>query len=69
MASWVARAKEEVRQHPMAYSVVAAFIVGAPIVASLMFPQAPRSVVVVGGLVFGAAAALYAVPGKFLDDD
>jgi hypothetical protein len=69
MSSWAARAKREIQQHPMLYTVVAAFVVGAPIGAALLFPQAPRSVVIVGGLVFGAAAALYAVPGKFLDDD
>jgi len=53
----------------MAYTVTAAFVVGGPIAAWQLFPQAPPAVAIVGGLVFGAAAALYAVPGKFLDDD
>jgi hypothetical protein len=67
--TWRARVKREIAAHPMAYIVTAAFLLGGPIAASLLFPQAPPAITVVGGVVFGAAAALYAVPGKFLDDD
>lgn len=56
----------ELRQRPIAYGVMAAFLVIGPIVARLLFPEAPIAVVIIGGFAFGAYAALCAVPQKFL---
>ena len=55
----------EVRDRPMAYGVLAAFLVAGPFVASLLFPEAPLAVSLLGGLIFGGYAALCALPGKF----
>jgi hypothetical protein len=55
----------EVREHPMAYGVLAVFLVAGPFVALLLFPEAPLGVAVLGGFLFGAVAALCALPGKF----
>lgn len=56
----------EVRQHPIAYTVLAFFILAGPVAATLLFPEAPHAATIIGGLVFGGYAALCAVPGKFL---
>jgi len=63
--SWLSSVAREVREHPMAYGVLAVFLVAGPFVASLLFPEAPLGVTVVGGFLFGAVAALCALPGKF----
>jgi hypothetical protein len=55
----------EMRDHPMAYGVLAVFLVAGPFVASLLFPEAPLGVSLLGGLIFGGYAALCALPGKF----
>ena len=47
-------------------AVLAAFIIGGPLLALMIFPEAPPAVVAVGGLVFGIYAALCAVPQKFM---
>ncbi len=57
---------KEVRTRPFAYTVLAAFIVGGPFIAILIFPEAPPAVAAVGGLAFGVYAALCAVPQKFM---
>ena len=57
---------KEVRTHPFGYTVLAIFLVAGPLLAPLIFPQAPPSVAIVGGLAFGLYAALSAVPQKFL---
>jgi len=56
----------EVRTHPFGYSVLAAFVVGGPAIAVMIFPEAPPAVAAVGGLAFGVYAALCAVPQKFM---
>jgi len=60
------RLRSEVRSRPMAYGVLAVFVLAGPVVARLLFPEAPPAVGIVGGLVFGAYAAMCAVPQKFL---
>ena len=57
---------KEVRSRPFGYGVLAAFLVGGPFLAVLIFPEAPPAVAAVGGLAFGAYAALCAVPQKFM---
>ena len=57
---------DEVRDRPFAYGVLGAFLLAGPVVASLLFPEAPPAVGIVGGLALGAYAALCAVPQKFL---
>lgn len=64
-SSWPSRIAGELRDHPFGYGVMAAFLVAGPVVARLLFPEAPPAVGIVGGLIFGGYAALCAVPGKF----
>jgi len=65
-ASWGSRVLRELRSRPFGYTVLALFVVAGPLLAPLIFPQAPPAVAIVGGLAFGAYAALCAVPQKFL---
>lgn len=64
--AWSKRIVGEVRDHPFGYGVLAAFLVIGPVAASLLFPEAPPGVSIVGGLALGGYAALCAVPQKFL---
>lgn len=61
-----ARLAREIRRHPFGYSVLGIFLVAGPLLTPLVFPQAPPAVAIVGGLAFGAYAALCAVPQKFI---
>ena len=63
---WRERLVTEIREHPMAYVVLAGMVAAGPLVASALFPEAPTGVAIVGGLIFGVYAALCAVPQKFL---
>ena len=63
---WHRRVREEVVAHPMAYLVMLAFVIAGPIVTSVLFPEAPRGAGLLGGVAFGAYAALCAMPGRFL---
>ena len=62
----VARLRAEIRAHPFGYTVLGLFLLAGPIVTPFLFPQAPPAVAIVGGLAFGAYAALCAVPQKFI---
>lgn len=64
--TWRRAVRTEIRSRPMAYGVLAAFVIAGPVVTRLLFPEAPLGVGIVGGLAFGAYAALCAVPQKFL---
>jgi len=64
--SWKESLIHEVRTHPFGYVVLALFVLAGPLLAPLLFPQAPPAVAAVGGLAFGLYAALCAVPQKFL---
>ncbi len=63
--SWPQAIAAELREHPMAYVVLALFVVAGPVVTHFLFPEAPRGVGLVGGIAFGAYAALSAMPGRF----
>jgi len=63
---WWQTLRDEVRGRPFGYTVLALFVVAGPVAAPFLFPQAPPAVAIVGGLAFGAYAALCAVPQKFL---
>lgn len=63
---WAQKLVAEVKGRPFAYGVLAAFVVLGPLLAILIFPEAPPAVVAVGGLAFGVYAALCAVPQKFM---
>ena len=56
----------EVRSRLFGYTVLGLFLIGGPILAMLIFPEAPPAVTAVGGLVFGIYAALCSVPQKVL---
>ena len=56
----------EVKGRPFAYSVLAVALVAGPILAVMIFPQAPPAAAAVGGLLFGVYGALCAVPQKFM---
>lgn len=64
--SWKEALLREVRSHTFGYVVLGLFVMAGPLLAPLLFPQAPPAVAVVGGLAFGLYAALCAVPQKFL---
>ena len=64
--SWKESLIHEVRTHPFGYVVLGLFVLAGPLLAPLVFPQAPPAVAAVGGLAFGLYAALCAVPQKFL---
>lgn len=64
--SWRAAIAAEVRDRPFVYVVFGAFVVAGPVVVHVLFPEAPRGVGLVGGVAFGAYAALCAMPGRFL---
>ena len=63
---WLGAAVDEVRTHPIGYGVLLAFAVGGPVIAKIIFPEAPLGVGIVGGMALGAYAALSAVPEQFL---
>jgi hypothetical protein len=63
---WIRALAEEIRTHPVGYGVLAAFTIGGPLIAKVIFPEAPLGVCLVGGFALGAYAALSAVPDQFL---
>jgi len=65
-SSRIDRLRGEIRDHLFGYAVLAAFAAAGPLVAHFLFPEAPAGVGFIGGLAFGAYAALCAVPQKFL---
>jgi hypothetical protein len=64
--SLVQKIVKEIKSRPFAYGVLAAALVGGPIIATMIFPQAPPGAAAAGGLIFGVYAALCAVPQKFM---
>jgi hypothetical protein len=62
---WRHSAAEEVRTHPLGYAVLGIFMLGGPVLISAVFPEAPLKVLLGGGVIFGAFAALMAVPDQF----
>jgi hypothetical protein len=58
--------RSEIENHVFGYSVLAAFTAAGPLVAHVIFPDAPTGLAIFGGFAFGAYAALCAVPQKFL---
>lgn len=63
----LAALRRELRGHAVAYSVLAAFVLGGPLLAKLIFPEAPLGALLLGGIFLGVYAAVCAVPGEFLD--
>jgi hypothetical protein len=63
---WKRALVEDVRNHPLGYGVLATFTLGGPLIARILFPEAPLGVLVPGGFMLGAYAALSAVPDLFL---
>jgi hypothetical protein len=60
------RVAHELRTHPFGYVVLAVGLVAGPILAVMIFPEAPPAAAAMGGLAFGVWAALSTVPQKFL---
>lgn len=60
------RLAREVRTHPFGYAVLAVGIFLGPVLAVMIFPDAPPAAAAAGGLAFGVYAALSSVPQKFL---
>ncbi len=56
----------ELRSRPFGYVVFACFALAGPFVVQFLFPEVSPLVGLVGGICFGAYAALCAVPQKFL---
>ena len=61
-----ARLVNEVRGRPFFYGVFFAFVAAGPIVVHFLFEGVPLGVGIIGGIAFGAYAAMCAVPQKFL---
>ena len=61
----IERLTRELRQHAFGYAILFTFTLAGPAVVYFLFPDAPILVGLIGGLVFGAYAALCAVPDKF----
>jgi hypothetical protein len=64
--AWRAALVREVKSRPFAYSVLALSLLVGPMLAVMIFPEAPPAAAAVGGLAFGVYAALCAVPQKFM---
>ena len=60
------RLAREVRTHPFGYGVLLVGIFLGPVLAVMIFPDAPPAAAAAGGLAFGVYAALSSVPQKFL---
>ena len=60
------RLVHEVRTHPFGYAVLLVGIFLGPVLAVMIFPDAPPAAAAAGGLAFGVYAALSSVPQKFL---
>ena len=65
-ATFKEKLMHEIRTHPFGYAVVAVGLVAGPILAVMIFPEAPPAAAAVGGLCFGIYAAISSVPQKFL---
>ena len=65
-AGHVATVRQEMRSHALGYSVLCAFMLAGPVATHFLFPDAPTGLGLVGGIAFGAYAALCAVPEKFI---
>jgi hypothetical protein len=64
---WSSRILKEIRAYPLGYGLLGIFVIAGPFVTHFLFPEAPTASGIVGGLVFGAYAALCAVPEKFFE--
>lgn len=64
--TWRATIVREVKSRPFGYAVLAVSLLAGPVLAVMIFPEAPPAVAAVGGLAFGVYAALCAVPQKFM---
>ena len=60
------RISREIRERPLSYILLGAFLILGPITAHFLFPEAPPGAAIAGGLALGVYAALCAVPQKFL---
>ena len=58
--------KREIRLRPQAYAVLAVFLILGPVIARMIFPEAPTGAGLFGGFALAIYAALSAVPEKFL---
>ena len=64
--SWKKALRHELRRHPFGYAALGLLVLAGPLLAPLLFPQAPPAVAIVGGLAFGLYAAFCTVPQKFI---
>ena len=65
--SWPAVVRDEIRSHLLAYVAIAAFCVIGPIFARMIFPEAPTSLVIFGGIAFGVHFAFCALADKLFE--
>ena len=59
--------REEIRSHLLAYIAAAVFWVLGPVLARMIFPEAPTSLVLFGGIAFGVHFAFCALADKFFE--
>lgn len=59
--------RDELRHRPLAYAAAAAFCVVGPLLARIIFPEAPLALVIFGGVLFGLHFAFCALANKFFE--
>jgi len=64
---WIASIRREVATHPLVYAVMGAFCVMGPVLARIIFPEAPLGLVIFGGLALGVVFTLCALAGRVLE--
>jgi hypothetical protein len=65
--SWLAAIRHEVVTHRLVYTVMGAFCVIGPVLAWMIFPEAPLSLILFGGVALGVVFSLCALAGRVLD--
>jgi hypothetical protein len=65
--SRIAGLRHELRTHLFTYLTVAGFVVLGPVLAKMIFPEAPTSLIVVGGVLMGGYFAFNALLHKLMD--
>ena len=65
--SWRVALIDDVRSHLLAYLAVAGFCVLGPVLAHMIFPEAPTALVVFGGVVFGVHFGFCALADKLFE--
>jgi hypothetical protein len=64
---WIAAIRREVATHPLVYTVMGVFCVIGPVLARMIFPEAPLGLVLFGGIALGVVFTLCSLAGRVLE--